>query len=328
MYAIRLHAFGPPENLTYEGVPDPEPAPGQVRIRVEAAGVHLVDTVLRSGAYEDGPMPLPELPTVPGREIAGVVDAVGAGVERDWIGRSVVAHLGMVPGGYAELAVAAVDRVHEIPPGVDAATAVAMIGTGRTAAIVLSVAALTPDDVVLVPAAAGGLGGLLVQEAAGLGALVVGLAGGRDKVERAHALGAAVAVDYHDSDWPRRVREQLGDRDASVVLDGVGGEPGRAALDLLGTGGRFLMFGWSSGSVTEITSADVTSKALTVSWAVGPHLIKRHDGGLRALEAFALDRAGSGRWTPLVTSFPLAKAAEAHAALETRRTVGKTVLVP
>ncbi len=209
MRAIRLHEFGPAENLSYEEIPDPLPAPGQVRIRVEAAGAHLIDTVLRSGQYQGGPMPLPELPTVPGREVAGTVDAVG-------------------------------------------------------------------DD----PA------------------------------------------------WPGRVRDQLSGREVSVVLDGVGGDEGRSALELLGTGGRFLMFGWSAGSATEVRTDDIVAKALTVTWAIGPHLIERYDGGLRALESFALDRATSGRWTPLITRFPLDKAAEAHHALEARGTVGKTVLIP
>jgi NADPH2:quinone reductase len=175
-----------------------------VRIRVEAAGAHLVDTVLRSGQYQGGPMPLPELPTVPGREVAGTVDAVG-------------------------------------------------------------------DDVPL---------------------------------------------------------DQLGGREVSGVLDGVGGDEGRSALELLGTGGRFLMFVWSAGSATEVRTDDIVAKALTVTWAIGPHLVERYDGGLRALESFALDRATSGRWTPLITRFPLDKAAGANHALEARGTVGKAVLIP
>jgi len=328
MYAIRLHEFGPAENLSYETVPDPEPAAGELRIRVEAAGVHLVDTMLRSGEYSGGPMPAPELPTIPGREVAGTVDSVGDGVDPDWVGRRVVAHLGMVPGGYAELAVTAAEKVHEIPSGVDAAGAVAMIGTGRTAAIVLSAAQLSPQDVLLVTAAAGGLGSLFVQEAKALGATVVGLAGGPAKVEQVRALGADVAVDYREGDWPVRVRDQLGGRDLTVVLDGVGGETGRAALELLGTGGRFLMFGWSAGAMTEISSADLLAKSLTVQWATGQHLIQRYEGGLRGLESFALDRVASGAWVPLVTRFPLEKAAEAHTALMNRGTVGKAVLIP
>src|SRR5919204_591354 len=104
MRAIRLHEFGPAENLVYEEVEDPQPATGQVRIAVAAAGVHLIDTNIRAGVQQ-GPMPLPELPTVPGREVAGTVDALGAGVDESWLGRRVVAHLGPASGGHAELAV-------------------------------------------------------------------------------------------------------------------------------------------------------------------------------------------------------------------------------
>ena len=164
MHAIRQHAFGGPETLEYEEVPDPEPGEGQVRIAVEAAGVHLLDTTIRSGAG-GGPFPLPDLPMTPGREVAGRVDLVGPGVDPAWRGRRVVAHLGMTSGGYASRAVAAVGSVHEVADHVDAPAAVAMIGTGRTAMGILDVADVGAHDVVLVTAAAGGLGTLLVQAA-------------------------------------------------------------------------------------------------------------------------------------------------------------------
>src|ERR687896_2011333 len=114
MHAIRLHESGPATNLVLDDLPDPEPAEGQVRIAVEAAGIHLLDTTLRSG--DSGtPIPLPELPTIPGREVAGVVDRVGSGVDEGWVARRVAAHLGPVPGGYAELAVTAVDNLIPLP---------------------------------------------------------------------------------------------------------------------------------------------------------------------------------------------------------------------
>ncbi len=131
MHAVRLHAFGPAENLTYEQAETPVPGPGQVRIAVTAAGVHLLDTSLRAGV-QGGPQALPELPTVPGREVAGTVDALGPGTDPAWLGRRVVVHRRMVPGGYAEHAVTDADRLHPEPDGLDEAAAVAMIGTGRT----------------------------------------------------------------------------------------------------------------------------------------------------------------------------------------------------
>src|SRR5262249_2459527 len=113
MKAIRLHAFGPPENLVLDDLPDLTPTAGQVRIAVEASGVHLLDTTVRRG--EAGPVPLPELPTVPGREVAGVVDDVAPDADPAWLGRRVVAHLGPVPGGYAEQAVTAEEKLFDVP---------------------------------------------------------------------------------------------------------------------------------------------------------------------------------------------------------------------
>ena len=139
MYAIRQHEFGPPETLRYEQVRDPAPAEGQVRIAVEASGVHLIDTAIRRG--QSWGFPLPALPMVPGREVAGTVDEVGAGVDDDWLGRRVVAHLGLASGGYAERSVAAAEAVHEIPTGLAPDAAVAAIGTGRTAVAILDIAA-------------------------------------------------------------------------------------------------------------------------------------------------------------------------------------------
>jgi NADPH2:quinone reductase len=143
LHAIRLHAFGPAENLSYETVDDPAPAPGpgQVRITVRAAGVHLLDTALREG--HQGPAPRPTvLPTIPGREVAGTVESLGESVPDLWLGKRVVVHLGFAPGGYAELVVTDADRVHEIPAALDFAQAVAMIGTGRT---VMGIVALRPE---------------------------------------------------------------------------------------------------------------------------------------------------------------------------------------
>jgi NADPH2:quinone reductase len=296
-----------------------------VRVAVEASGVHLLDTSIRRG--EPGPLPPPDLPMTPGREVAGTVDEVGAGAARTWLGRRVVAHLGPASGGYASQAVVPVGSLRPVPDGLEAAGAVALIGTGRTAEAVLDHAALTADDVVVVTAAAGGLGTLFVQAARHAGATVVGLAGGRDKVALVERLGADVAVDYGVEGWAETVRDRLGDISPTLVLDGVGGELGRGAFDLLGPGGRIVLFGWSSGTVTPFTSADLAARSLSASWSIGPTMMKRF-GSLEPLERMALDEAAAGRWAPVVTRFPLADAAAAHRALESRETVGKTVLVP
>ncbi|MFI1031992.1 zinc-binding dehydrogenase [Streptomyces sp. NPDC020951] len=323
MYAIRLHAFGPAENLSYEEVEDPLPAPGQVRVAVRAAGVHLLDAALREGFQGPAPTPTP-LPTVPGREVAGVVEALGEGVPSSWLGRRVVAHLGFAPGGYAELAVTDLERVHEIPANLDDAQAVAMIGTGRTALGILQFAELGPDSVAVVPAAAGGIGTLLVQYARNAGATVVGLAGGPAKTARVRADGADLAVDYTDTGWPAKVRAHLDGRAATVVFDGVGGEVAREAVALLGPGGSHLVFGWSAEGIRGGQGHFVEGVSKSV---LGPVMIEKA-GGLRALELRALAEAAAGRLTPAVQTFPLAEAAAAHRALETRGTTGKVVLAP
>jgi NADPH2:quinone reductase len=321
MHAIRLHAFGPAENLTYETLDAPSPAPGQVRVAVAAAGVHLLDTVLRRG--EQGPLPeLPSLPTVPGREVAGVVESLGEGVAGLWLGKRVVAHLGFAPGGYAGSAVVDVDRVHEIPGNLDFAQAVAMIGTGRTAMGIVQFGELGADSVVVVPAAAGGLGTLLVQYAAHAGATVIGLAGGPEKAALVRANGAGLAVDYTDPEWPGKVRAWLGGRHATLVFDGVGGAVAREAVGLLGSGGRHVVFGWSSGEPYDVEG--LSERVL------GPVMMRKAGGPspVRTLELRALAEAAEGRLVPAVQRFPLSNAADAHRALEQRRTTGKVVLEP
>jgi NADPH2:quinone reductase len=326
MHAIRLHAFGPAANLRYEEVEDPRPGPVQARIAVAACGVHLIDTALRAGRPM-GPLPLPELPTIPGREVAGVVDAVGSEVDGRWVGERVVAHLGPASGGYAELAVREIEALHRLPDGLADDAAVAMIGTGRTALAILEVAALSAEDVVLVTAAAGGLGSLLVQAARDAGASVVGVAGSPAKVQRVAQLGATLAVDYSAPEWSVAVRRALDGREVTVALDGVGGAVGRGALELLGAGGRLILFGFSSGTPTELSAGDLFGRGITVSAAVGARMAQR-PGGLRDLEEQALAAAADGRLAPLVQRFALAQAAAAHEAIESRATIGKTVLVP
>ncbi|MEV6255360.1 zinc-binding dehydrogenase [Nocardia sp. NPDC051911] len=330
MHAIRLHAFGPAENLRYEIVPDPVPGPGEVRIAVAAAGVHLVDTALRKG--EPGPFPLPQLPTIPGREVAGTVDRVGADVDAGLLGAQVVAHLGPVPGGYAEFAVTDAARLHEIPANLDPAEAVAMIGTGRTTMGILQFTELKPGSVVLVTAAAGGIGTLLVQFAKNAGATVIGLAGGPAKVDQVRHNGADLAVDYLLPDWPDRVRVRIGDRGAHVLFDSVGGAVARAGIDLLAPGGQHLVYGWSGTSNDEgpvrLSAAELTERGITSETVIGPPMLARAGGDLRVLENLAMAEAIAGRLRPGIQRFALADAAVAHRALETRGTTGKVVLEP
>ncbi|MFI0484412.1 zinc-binding dehydrogenase [Actinomadura sp. 9N215] len=304
-------------------MPDPHPAGGEVRIWVESAGVHLLDAVIRQGV--GGPRVAPRLPMTPGREVAGVVDEVGPGVDAVLTGRRVVADLGLASGGYAELAVAPADAVHLIPDGIDADSAVAMVGTGRTTMAILELAAPAAGDVVLVTAAAGGIGTLLVQAARATGATVVGAAGGPGKVALVRRLGADHDVDYSRSGWPGVVREALAGRPVTLALDGVGGAIGRSAMELLGPAGRLVMFGSSSGSLTELSSADLFSRGISAASAVGARILSR-PGGTRTPERDALQALKDKRLVPVIGQrFALADAPDA---LQSRATTGKTVLRP
>jgi NADPH2:quinone reductase len=360
MDAIRHHSFGPPEVLTLEQIPDPAPGPGEVLVDAVAHGVHLLDTSIRRG--EAGPpLPLPTLPTVPGREIGGTVAAVGPGVDASWIGRPVAAHLGAVPdgGGYARRVVVGADKLHALPDGTDGtpldpADAIAMIGTGRMAVYTLDIAAVTADDVVVVTGAAGGLGTLFVQEALHAGARVVALAGGEAKLKVLRDLvpdeltGRLSLVDYSAPGWTDAARAALGASSATLVLDGVGGDLGTAATALLGdgsssagvfdggssndspphAGGRLVAYGWASGAPNRYTSwagAEQIESAIEVRYAVGPDAPPM--GDQRPYQERALVNAASGRWRVATHRVPFAEAARAHRELEERRTTGKVVLV-
>lgn len=258
---------------------------------------------------------------------------MGEGTDPAWLGKRVVAHLGFAPGGYAELAAVDAARLHEIPPGLDEAEAVAMIGTGRTTMGIVQFSDLTADDVVIVPAAAGGIGTLLVQYAKNAGATVIGLAGGPHKTARARDNGADAAIDYTTPDWPAEARAFLGDRQATIVYDSVGGAAALAAVDLLGKGGKHIVFGWSGqglhdGEPLTFTDDELAARGITSEQVLGPVMLQKAGGDIRTLETRALAEAAAGRLRPAVQRHPLAKAAEAHRALETRRTIGKVVLIP
>ena len=324
MTAIVQREYGGPEVLVAEDRILPEPGSQQVRIDVAAAGVHLLDTVLREG--EEGPFGRAELPMTPGREVAGVVDAVGDDVNAVWLGRRVVAHLGPLSGGYATHALAPVAALIPLADHVEPAEAVAMVGTGRTALGILEEAAIRPGDVVLVTSAAGGLGTLLVQAGVRAGAEVVGVAGGPAKTALVASYDAR-AVDYLEPGWPARVAALLGaDRPVTVALDGVGGDVGRAAFDMLAPGGRMVMFGYTSGDVIPMSARDVLERGVSVTSAIGARMFAR-PGGIQALAEEAVERLAAREWRPTLTAYPLIDAAEAHRALAARDTTGKVVLI-
>jgi NADPH2:quinone reductase len=223
-------------------------------------------------------------------------------------------------GGYAERVVCPASRLIEVPDGVALRDAIALLADGRTALALARRSALRQGDTVLVEAAAGGVGTLLVQLARNAGARVVALAGQPRKLALARDLGADVTVDYSHDDWARQVRDAVGNVD--VVFDGVGGDIGLAAFGLLGVGGRFCPFGMASGSFAPVTPELAQARQVTVlaGAAASPE-------EMMALVRTVLTEAAAGRIRPVIgQEFGLAAAADAHAAIEARTTIGKTLL--
>jgi NADPH2:quinone reductase len=308
--AVVLREFGAPDQLVAEEVPDPEPAAGQAVVNVEFANITFVETQLRSGRPPAAAM-APRLPVILGNGVGGVVGSVGPGADPALAGHRVITTTSG-SGGYAE-------RV-----AVDAAGLIAVpepLADGRTALGLLRAAAVRPGDTVLVEAAAGGVGSLLVQLARHAGARVVAAAGGPRKAALTTELGASVAVDYSAPGWAEQVRRQAGRVD--VVFDGVGGEIAAVAFGLLASGGRFCAFGMASGAFARISDDEAGGDGITI--IRGARLTP---GQMRELSRAALDEAAAGRLRPLIgQTYPLERAADAHAALASRATIGKTLLV-
>src|ERR1700687_6007867 len=230
MRQVQIDEFGAPAVLHLVEVPDLLPGPGQVLVRTDVAGITFVETQVRAGR-SPRPGGGPALPVVLGNGVAGATVAVGKGVETALIGQRVITSTGGF-GGYADhVVVNAADPIR-IPDSLEAGHAVALLADGRTALALIRAAQLQPDDRVLVTAAAGGVGSLLVQLAHSAGVRqVVAAAGGERKLALARELGADVAVDYRLAGWTSMVREATGGID--VAFDGVGGQLGHEALSLL-----------------------------------------------------------------------------------------------
>ncbi|MFC4856687.1 zinc-binding dehydrogenase [Actinophytocola glycyrrhizae] len=315
MRAVWLREFGGPEVLTAGDAPDPVAEPGRVVVDVEFANITFVETQFR--ATGNGPFAV-TLPMVPGNGVGGVVAAVGAGVPADLVGARVITSTGG-SGGYAERVAVDSTALFRVPAEVPMDVAVALLADGRTATMMTCAARLRAGDRVLVEAAAGGVGSLTVQLAKAAGATVVAAVGGTRKQGVARDLGADITVDYTGDGWPERVRDAVGAVD--VVFDGVGGDIGRTAFDLLDRGGRMVSFGLSSGTWTAIGDEEATARGVTlVRPAATPDELRGHTES-------ALAEAAAGRLRPVIGQrFPLARAADAHAAIQSRATIGKTLL--
>lgn len=320
MKAIRYHQQGGPEVLRWEDAPEPVPGPGQVLVRVHAAGVNFADTERRRGLY-DAQAPLPR---ILGSEAAGVVRAVGPGVDASWVGRRVVA---LTKEAYAEAALAPVDELLVLPPEVSFEEAAALLVQGLTAYhVVHTVGRVEAGQTVLIHAAAGGVGLLAVQLAKAAGARVIGTVSGEAKAKLARDVGADAVIRYDQEDVAASVRELTQGRGVERVLDSVGASTWQASLDALAPFGHLVSYGNASGHPPPVEVESLYAKSLTVGayWLRTPTPPEMQR---KAREALLAEVVAKRLRIVVGLALPLSRAEEAHRQLEGRNTVGKVVLL-
>jgi NADPH:quinone reductase len=322
MKAIRIHTPGGPEALKFDDVPEPTPGPGQALVKLAAAGINFIDVYFRTGMYK-APLPL-----TPGLEGAGVVTAVGTGVTDVKIGDT-VAWTG-VPGSYAQMAVVPADRLVKLPPGVEPKVGAAAMLQGLTAHyLVRSSYPLKKGDTCLVHAAAGGMGLLLCQMGKMLGATVIGTVSTEEKAALAKGAGAEHVILYTQQDFEPEVKRITGGRGVDVVYDGVGATTFDKSLNCLRPRGYMILFGAASGPVPplDLQVLNVRGSLFLQRPSLNHHIAAREELLQRAGEVLGWIKEGKIKLR-IEHQFPLAQAAEAHKALEGRKTTGKILLIP
>ena len=319
-HAIRIHQTGGPEVLQWEEVEVGEPGPGQVRIRQEAAGLNFIDVYHRTGLYKQ------ETPFTPGVEGAGVVEAVGAGVTNVRQGDR-IAYAGPL-GGYAEERLIDADRVVKVPDGISTEQAAGMMLQGMTAQMLLrSVYPVKKGDMILVQAAAGGVGLIMCQWVSALGATVIGTVSTEEKAELARNHGCAHPIIYTKQDFVAEVNRITAGEKLPVVYDSVGRDTFMKSLDCLRLRGLMVSFGNASGPVDPISPLLLSQKgSLFLTRPTLFHYVAtREQLEKSAGELFAMVETGKVK-IEVKQRFPLEEAAEAHRQLEARKTTGSTVL--
>ena len=322
-HAIRIHQTGGPEVLVWEAVDLAEPAPGEARVRHHAVGLNFIDVYHRTGLY---PVPLP---SGIGLEGAGVVEAVGEGVDEVRVGDR-VAYAGGPLGAYAEVRNIPAHRLLRLPDGIGFETGAAMMLQGLTAAYLLrKTYRVQPGDAVLIHAAAGGVGLLATQWAKALGALVIGTVGSPAKAELARAHGCDHVINYSTENFTARVREITGGEGVAVVYDGVGKDTFAGSLDSLRPMGMMVSYGNASGPVPPLDLIQLSQKGSL--FVTRPTLMnytaKRADLVALGDELFGVVGAGQVR-VEVHQSYALKDAAQAHRDLEARKTTASTLLLP
>lgn len=321
MKAIRIHQHGGPEVLLYEDAPLPEPGPGEARVKIEAAGVNYIDTYHRRGSYEQA------MPFTPGMEGGGVVDALGEGVTAVSLGDRVA--YAMHIGSYAEYAIVPSWRLVKVPDGIETEVAAASMLQGMTAQyLTRTTYPVKTGDTVLIHAAAGGVGLLLVQVAGLLGARVIGTASTAEKAELAKEYGADEIILYDDTDFEKEVERLTEGKGVDAVYDGVGQATFGKSLNCLRPRGYMVLFGQASGPVKPIDPQLLNQKGslFLTRPTLSHYAASREETQMRADDLFGWIASGDLK-VRIDRSFPLAEAAAAHRYIEGRRTKGKLLLL-
>ncbi len=316
--------WGEPSGMQYAEVADPTPGPGQVLIDVKAIGCNFPDILIVQGKYQMKP----PLPFSPGHEVAGIVLSVGAGVTRVHQGQRVFAMIEL--GAYAERAVADDTRVFAIPDAMsfEEAAAFALVNQTSYSALVHR-AQMLPGEWLLVHAAAGGVGLAAVQIGKALGARVIATAGTAAKLEIARQSGADVLIDYRTEDWVERVKRVTDGHGADVIYDPVGGDVFDGSSKCIAFEGRLLVVGFAGGRIASIAANRILLKNMSV---VGVHWGMYQTLGSPLVDQWMsalLTMYGKGQvWPVIYKTYPLAEAAKALAAIASRESYGKVILVP
>jgi NADPH2:quinone reductase len=323
VYAIRIHQQGGPEVMRWELVDVGPPAAGQLKLKQHAVGLNYIDTYHRSGLYK-----LPSLPAVIGSEGAGEVIAVGPGVSEVKAGDRVA--YASQPGAYAQERLIAADRVVKVPAGIDYKTAASMMLKGMTVRYLLrQTYKVGPGTVMLLHAAAGGVGLIACQWARHLGATVIGTVGSEAKAKLAKDHGCTHVINYRSENFVERIKEITGGKGCDVVYDSVGKDTFPASLDCLKPFGLWVSFGNSSGPVPPFDVVMLSAKGSL--FATRPTLVtyvaKREDLLANSSELFEVVGKGIVK-IEVNQTYALKDAAQAHRDLEARKTTGATVLLP
>ncbi|MGH8715621.1 MAG: quinone oxidoreductase family protein [Burkholderiales bacterium] len=321
-YAIRIHEMGGPEKMRWEEVRVETPGPGQVLVRNTAIGLNFIDTYHRSGLYRVA------LPATLGMEGAGIIETVGPKVSGFKTGERVA--YAQPIGAYAEWVLRPADRLVKIPTGIDEKIAAAMMLKGMTAQYLLRrTYKVRAGDMILVHAAAGGVGQILCQWAKYLGATVIGTVGSDEKVNFARKAGCKYVIVTAQEKFPERVKEITKGAGVPVVYDGIGKDTFMGSLDCLAPLGLMVSYGSASGAVPPFELAILSQKGslFLTRPTLMTYTAKREDLLKSAAELFSVVKKGAVKIT-INQTYPLKEAAQAHRDLESRKTTGSTVLVP